>query len=131
MQTQQTVILFDGICNLCNGTVDFLIRKDRKKQFRFVALQSETGKTLIHKFNIPLSTESVILIQQNRIYFESDAAVEIAGLLPFPWKLGKLIKIIPKKIRDSFYRVIAKNRYKWFGKTDSCRLMAETDKIIF
>ena len=131
MQTQQTVILFDGICNLCNGTVDFLIRKDRKKQFRFVALQSETGKTLIHKFNIPLSTESVILIQQNRIYFESDAAVEIAGLLPFPWKLGKLIKIIPKKLRDSFYSVIAKNRYKWFGKTDSCRLMDETDKIIF
>lgn len=130
MQTEQTVILFDGICNLCNGTVGFLMKKDRKKQFRFVALQSETGKTYIQKFNIPPSTESVIAIKQNRTYFESDAAIEIAGMLPYPWKLGKLIKVIPKKLRDYIYRIIAKNRYKWFGKTDSCRIITEENTMM-
>ena len=130
MQTKQTVILFDGICNLCNGTVDFLIKRDRNKQFRFVALQSVTGKILIQKFNIPPATESVIAIKQNLIYFESDAAIEIARLLPFPWKLAILIKIIPKKLRDYIYRIIAKNRYKWFGKTESCRILSEENTMI-
>ena len=130
MQTQQIVILFDGICNLCNGTVDFLIKRDRNKQFRFVALQSVTGKILIQKFNIPPATESVIAIKQNLIYFESDAAIEIARLLPFPWKLAILIKIIPKKLRDYIYRIIAKNRYKWFGKTESCRILSEENTMI-
>ena len=130
MQTQQIVILFDGICNLCNGTVDFLIKRDRNKQFRFVALQSVTGKILIQKFNIPPATESVIAIKQKLIYFESDAAIEIARLLPFPWKLAILIKIIPKKLRDYIYRIIAKNRYKWFGKTESCRILSEENTMI-
>ena len=130
MQTKQTVILFDGFCNLCNGTVDFLIKRDRNKQFRFVALQSVTGKILIQKFNIPPATESVIAIKQNLIYFESDAAIEIARLLPFPWKLAILIKIIPKKLRDYIYRIIAKNRYKWFGKTESCRILSEENTMI-
>ncbi len=130
MQTKQTVILFDGFCNLCNGTVDFLIKRDRNKQFRFVALQSETGKILIQKFNIPPATESVIAIKQNLIYFESDAAIEISRLLPFPWKLAILIKIIPKKLRDYIYRIIAKNRYKWFGKTESCRILSEENTMI-
>ena len=130
MQIKQTVILFDGICNLCNGTVDFLIKRDRNKQFRFVALQSVTGKILIQKFNIPPATESVIAIKQNLIYFESDAAIEIARLLPFPWKLAILIKIIPKKLRDYIYRIIAKNRYKWFGKTESCRILSEENTMI-
>jgi predicted DCC family thiol-disulfide oxidoreductase YuxK len=130
MQIKQTVILFDGICNLCNGTVDFLMKKDRKKQFRFVALQSETGKMLVQKFKIPPATESVIAIKENKVYQESDAAIEIAGMLPFPWKLGKVLKVIPKKLRDYIYRVIAKNRYKWFGKTESCRIITEENTMM-
>jgi len=131
MQTNQSIILFDGICNLCNGTVDFLLKKDRKKQFRFITLQSDTGKWLTRKFQIPPETDSVILIKQNRAYFESEAVVEIAGMLPFPWKLGAIIKIIPKKIRDGLYRQIAKNRYRWFGKGDKCRIMSAEDEQIF
>ncbi len=125
MQVKQPVILFDGICNLCNGTVDFLIKKDQKKQFAFVALQSDTGKLLTRKFKIAPETDSVILIYQNRVYFESEAAIEIARMLPFPWKLGGIFRIIPKKIMDGLYRWIAKNRYRWFGKRNTCRITTD------
>lgn len=130
MNEKQTVILFDGICILCNGTVDFLIKRDKKKQFRFVALQSEAGKRLVQNFKIPHETDSVILIKQNQVSIESEAAIEIARLLPYPWKLGALIKIIPKQLRDNIYRAIAKNRYKWFGKTKSCRIFTEDNDLI-
>lgn len=122
MQIKQPVILFDGFCNLCNGTVDFLIKKDRKKLFIYVPLQSETGKFFIQKFQIPVNTDSVILINENKVYFESDSVIAIAGLLSYPWKLGIFGKFIPKKIRDGFYRLIAKNRYRWFGKRKTCRI---------
>lgn len=131
MQTTLPVILFDGECNLCNGTVNFLLKRDRKKQFRFASLQSETGQSLIQKFKIPVETDSVILIKSNRIYIESDAAIEIAGMLPFPWKTGVLIRIIPRKNRDKFYRWVAKNRYRWFGKRDVCRIPSAEEKEFF
>ena len=131
MQIKQAVILFDGLCNLCNGTVDFLIKKDRKKQFRFIPLQSEKGKSLIQKFQIPINTDSVILINANKAYFESDSVIEIARMLNYPWKLGVLGKFIPKKIRDGIYRLIAKNRYRWFGKRETCRIPADEEKISF
>ena len=116
MLNENPIILFDGVCNLCNDTVNFIMKRDRKKQFRFVALQSEAGKFLKEKFDIPSSTDSVILIFQNQIVTESDAAIKIAWLLPFPWKLAVVFNFIPKKIRDKMYRWVAKNRYKWFGK---------------
>jgi len=122
MQKKQPVILFDGFCNLCNGTVNFLIKKDRKKQFRFIPLQSEKGKSLIQKFQIPLETDSVILIKFNTVFFESDAAIEIASMLNYPWKMGVIARFIPKKIRNNLYQLIARNRYRWFGKRESCRV---------
>jgi len=122
MQKKQPVILFDGFCNLCNGTVNFLIKKDRKKQFRFIPLQSEKGKSLIQKFQIPIETDSVILIKFNTVFFESDAVIEIAGMLNYPWKMGVIARFIPKKIRNKLYQLIAKNRYRWFGKRESCRV---------
>lgn len=122
MQSKNPIILFDGVCNLCNGGVDFLLRRDRKKQFRFIPLQSESGKLYIRKFQIPVNTDSVILIRFNQVYFESDAIIEIAGMLNYPWKLGVIAKIIPKKIRNSLYRIIARNRYRWFGKRSTCRI---------
>lgn len=122
MQIRQPVILFDGFCNLCNGTVDFLIKKDQKKQFRFVPLQSEVGKLFIQEFQIPIETDSVILIRFNQVYFESDAAIEIAGMLNYPWKLGVIARFIPKQIRNKLYQLIAKNRYRWFGKRATCRV---------
>ena len=122
MQTKKHIILFDGICNLCNGAVNFILKRDKKKQFRFVALQSEKGIDLISKFKIAPETDSIILILNNQIYTESDAAIEIAKLLPAPWNWLSVFKIIPKKVRDGIYKWIAKNRYRWFGKRKTCRI---------
>ena len=131
MEKQNPVILFDGVCNLCNGTVDFLLKRDRKKQFRYAALQSETGKTMIQKFHIPEQTDSVILIKLNKVYFESDAAIEITNMLPYPWKLGIIFQIIPKIIRNKIYKWVAKNRYGWFGKRETCRIPTPEEKEYF
>ena len=125
------LVLFDGVCNLCNGTVNFILKRDRKKQFRFVASQSKAGKFLIKKFNIPPTTDSVILIFRNRIFIESDAAIEIVKLLPSPWKMALIFNTIPKKPRDKIYRWIAKNRYKWFGKKETCRVPTPDERKFF
>jgi len=131
MQSKQPIILFDGFCNLCNGTVDFLLKWDRKKQFRFASLQSETGEFLRSQFKIPENSDSVILIKSETVYFKSDAVSEIAGMLPFPWKIAAFIKIIPKIIRDKLYDWIAKHRYHWFGKRETCRIPTEKEKGFF
>jgi predicted DCC family thiol-disulfide oxidoreductase YuxK len=123
MQTEQPVILFDGVCNLCNGTVDFLMKRDRKKQFRFASLQSETGDFLRLQYRIPADSDSVILIKSETVYFKSDAALEIADMLPYPLKIAGLLRIIPQKFRDKLYDWIAKNRYRWFGKRETCRII--------
>ncbi len=123
MEEEQPVILFDGFCNLCNGTVDFVLKHDRKKQFSFIPLQSDAGKLFVSKYHIPADTDSVLLIKSNRVYFKSDAAIEIAGMLNFPWKLASCAKFIPRQIRDKIYNWVAKNRYRWFGKRESCRII--------
>jgi len=131
MEKQNPVILFDGVCNLCNGTVDFLLKRDRKKQFRYAALQSETGKALIQKYHFSEQTDSVILIKLNKAYFESDAAIEIANMLPYPWRLGIVFKIIPKYVRNKIYKWVAKNRYRWFGKRKTCRIPTPEENEFF
>ncbi|HKI89510.1 MAG TPA: thiol-disulfide oxidoreductase DCC family protein [Draconibacterium sp.] len=125
------LVLFDGVCNLCNGTVDFIIKRKSKIQFLFVALQSEAGKKLVEKYNIPSEIDSVILINDNNVFTESEAVLEIVRFLPYPWKLATAFKIIPKKWRDKMYKWIAKNRYRWFGKKTSCRLPSPEEKIWF
>lgn len=131
MQNNNPIILFDGICNLCNGTVDFLLKKDRKKQFKFASLQSNAGQLLIQKFHISNETDSVIFIKSNKVYTESDAIIEIFDMLNYPWKLGIIVKIFPKKIRDGFYRIISNNRYHWFGKREKCRIPRLAEKEFF
>lgn len=125
------IVLFDGVCNLCNGTVDFIIKRKGKAHFRFVALQSEAGERLMQKFNIPNEIDSVILIDNHKIFWKSEAALEIARRLPLPWRLAVGFKIIPKKWRNGAYFWITKNRYRWFGKRTSCRLPSPEEKIMF
>ncbi len=120
MNDNNPIILFDGICNLCNSSVNFILKRDKKKQFHFVSLQSDEGKELIKRYKIPQETDSVILIRKNEIFIESDAALKIIGLLPTPWKWLTIFKIIPIKWRNKIYNWVAKNRYKWFGKRDVC-----------
>lgn len=131
MKQQHPILLFDGVCNLCNAAVDFLIKRDREKRFRYASLQSETGKKLIREFTVPAETDSVVLVHWGRVYTESGAALEIARLLPYPWKLAYVFKIVPRPLRDNMYRWIARNRYRWFGKRETCRLPTQEEKELF
>lgn len=115
------IILFDGICNLCNSTINFVIKRDRKNKFKFATLQSKTGQALLSEFKIDRSeTDSIVLIDGKKSYVKSTAALHIAKGLSgaFPLLFGLLI--LPRFIRDRLYDYVAKNRYKWFGKKESC-----------
>jgi predicted DCC family thiol-disulfide oxidoreductase YuxK len=116
------IILFDGVCNLCNSAVQFVIRHDKKDVFRFVALQSELGQNILKHIGIdPKYIDSVILYEPGVAYhYKSAAALEIAKNLGGFWHLGTLFRIIPSGISNQVYDYIAKNRYKWYGKKDSC-----------
>ncbi|MCB0468341.1 MAG: thiol-disulfide oxidoreductase DCC family protein [Aequorivita sp.] len=117
------IILFDGVCNLCNGAVTFTIKRDKKNIFRFAALQSEIGQQLISKFNIDTSkVDSIILIDDEKQYEKSSAALHIAKQLSGAYPLLFGFMIVPKFIRNAVYDYIAKNRYKWFGKKEICMI---------
>jgi predicted DCC family thiol-disulfide oxidoreductase YuxK len=118
---EKPLILFDGVCNFCNYWVNFAIRRDRKKKLRFTSLQGETAKKILPAFSIrPGDLASVILVDNGKVYTQSSAAFRIAKYLDGGWKLFYGLMIIPKFIRDFLYNIIARNRYKWFGKKDAC-----------
>lgn len=117
------IILFDGVCNLCNGAVTFIIKRDKKDVFKFAALQSEIGRELTSKFNIDTSkVDSIILIDGEKHYEKSSAALRIAKYLSGAYPLLFGFMVVPKFIRNAVYDSIAKNRYKWFGKKESCMI---------
>ena len=118
---KKKIVLFDGICNLCNASVQFIIEHDKKNAFQFSSLQSDFGQEILSKNHLNTTDfDSVLLVDNNQIFDRSDAALRIAKELDFPIRLLSVFLIIPKPIRDSFYSIIAKNRYKWFGKKESC-----------
>lgn len=126
------IILFDGVCNFCNFWVNFIIDRDKKNQFRFAALQSEIGKELLTKFDLPEDDfDSFILISQNKILKKSSAAFEIAKDLNGWLKIFSPLKLLPNSFNDFIYDFVVKNRYKIFGKRDVCRIPTEEDKIKF
>jgi len=115
------IVLFDGVCNFCNYWVNFAIKHDREKKLLFSPLQGETANKLLPEFDInPNDLRSVIFIDNGKIYTQSSAALRICRYLNGGWKLFYSLIIIPKFIRDFFYNIIARNRYKWFGKKESC-----------
>ena len=117
------IILFDGVCNLCNSSVNFIIDRDKKNIFKFAALQSESGQKLLDKFGLNQNDfDSVVLVDENKFYSKSTAALKIVKEFPSLWKALYIFIIIPVPIRNFFYDLIAKNRYRWFGKKDSCRM---------
>ncbi len=123
MSNNYKIILFDGVCNLCNGAVTYIIKRDKKNVFKFAALQSEIGQELISKFNIDTEkVDSIILIDGEKHYEKSSAALHIAKNLSGAYPLLFGFMILPKFIRNSVYDYIAKNRYKWFGKKESCMI---------
>ncbi len=120
----KNLILFDGVCNLCNSSVQYVIKHDKNNQFLFTALQSDTGKEIIEKFNIDTAkTDSVLLyVPEKGIDYKSSAALKIASKLGFPRNLMSVFFIVPSFIRNWVYDFIAKNRYKWYGKKDACMI---------
>ncbi len=123
ISSQRPVIYFDGVCNLCNGAIQFIIKRDKKKQFQFASLQGKAGTELLQKHNLPLDDfNSFILTEGDKIYTKSTAALRVARKLSGGWKLLYGFMIVPRFIRNGVYNVIAKNRYKWFGRKDECMI---------
>ncbi len=117
------IILFDGVCNLCNTSVQFIIKRDKKGIFQFAPLQSDFARQALENIQTSgLKTESVIYISGNKLYSRSSAALRIAKKLNTPWPVLYFFIIIPPFIRNWFYDLIARNRYKWFGKKESCMI---------
>lgn len=121
------IILFDGVCNLCNASVLFVIRRDKKDIFRFAPLQSELGKEFVRTRGIDTSiTDSIILIEPDVAYYtKSSAALQIGKTFGGVWKLLTILEWVPRVIGDFFYDIIAKNRYRWFGRKDQCMVPTE------
>jgi len=115
------IVLFDGVCNFCDSSVNFIIEHDKKDYFKFTPLQSEIGQEFVKKFSLS-GIDSVILVEDEKFYTHSTAALKIARQLGGIWSLLYAFIIIPKPIRDFFYKLFAKNRYKFFGKKDECMI---------
>jgi predicted DCC family thiol-disulfide oxidoreductase YuxK len=117
------VILFDGICNLCNASVRFVVRRDPTGMFRFASLQSERGRRLLRGNGLPVDDlSSIVLVDDERCYVKSDAALRIVRALRWPWPVLVVFSIVPRRVRDCLYEYIARNRYRWFGKQDACEV---------
>ena len=117
------IVLFDGVCNFCNATVNFVIEHDRAGYFKFAALQSEIGEELIAKHVIDTAkTDSVIVVEDEKAYTHSSAALRIAKRLDGIWSWAAVFVVVPKPIGDSIYKVFARYRYRLFGKQDACMM---------
>ncbi len=122
-EAQNPVILFDGVCNLCIGSVQFIINRDKREIFRFAPLQSDTAQKLISKLHLEKQDlASIILLENSTYYTKSTAALRIARSLGALWPLLYIFIVIPKSIRDPLYDIVARNRYEWFGKKDKCMI---------
>jgi len=120
------IIMFDGVCKLCNGWSRFIIRFDTHKKFKLCAVQSEVGQEILERYGYPTDHfETMLLVKGNQILEKSDSFLAIMVQLPLPWSLMGILKIFPKTFRDWFYDLIALNRYKIFGKYDVCILATE------
>ena len=122
-----SIILFDGVCNFCNDAVNFIIRRDRERRFKFAPLQSETGQELRRKYEIDPDVDSIVLIEDERAFTHSTAGLRIAKGLSGILSLAYVFMIVPAFIRDFFYKTFAKNRYRLFGKKEVC--MAPTREV--
>lgn len=127
------IILFDGVCNLCNASINFVIKRDKKDLFRYASLQSEVGQKLISERNIDIKNiDSILLIDPSVAYYhKSTAALHIAKQLSGFYPFLSVLIILPRFFRDWIYDIVARNRYKWFGKKESCMIPTPELKALF
>jgi len=117
------VVLFDGVCNLCDRSVQFILDRDPAGVFRFASLQSDTGRALMEAHQLdPDALSSIVVVDGDRAYMRSDAALRIARDLSAPWNALPAFRFVPRFLRDAAYELVARNRYQWFGTRESCRL---------
>jgi predicted DCC family thiol-disulfide oxidoreductase YuxK len=122
----KSVILFDGVCNLCNSSINFIIKNDKKKHFLFASLQSDAAKEILLQHNSKKNNlNSIILIENETLFEKSTAILKITKHFSNGYQFLSIFSIIPTFIRDTIYMLISKNRYKWFGKKDSCIIPSE------
>ncbi len=119
-----TLVLFDGVCPLCNGFVRFMIARDPEGRFRFAPLQGEAGHRACAAAGLDLPAgvhpDTIVVIQGGKAQVRSDAVLTIAGGLPFPWRILAVGRVLPRPVRDALYRLVARNRYRWFGRRTTC-----------
>lgn len=123
MQHNRAIILFDGVCHLCTSTVQFIIKRDPHGYFTFASLQSEIGRQLLEEHGLqPDALDTFVLVEGSRCFTRSDAALRVAQHLSGGWSLVRALSLIPKPVRDWGYTVIARNRYRWFGRRETCMI---------
>lgn len=131
-EVNKPVILFDGVCNLCNGAIQFIIKRDKKNRFQFAALQSAYGQQQLQRLNIPATAlQSIVLIDGDKFYQRSKAVLEICRQLRGLWPALYIFKILPGFLRDGVYNFIANHRYRWFGRQDQCMIPTPALKARF
>lgn len=117
------VVLFDGVCNLCNGAVNFLIDHDPARQLRFASLQSDFGREVLRRHGLSTQAyESFLFLEEERLSQKSEAALAVIRYLGWPWKVLFVLRLVPRRWRDALYSWVARRRYAWFGKRDACRV---------
>lgn len=123
LESQDNLILFDGVCNLCNASVNFVIDRDKNKKFKFLALQSEAAIRMLERYGTAdNSMESIVLVRNGRVYYKSSAILRISKDLSGLWPLLYGFSILPVGLRDLVYDFVAEHRYYWFGKSNQCRV---------
>lgn len=123
MNENKPIILFDGVCNLCNSSVQFVLKRDKQGLFRFASLQSDAGRIFLERHGLPTDDfNSFILVEGEKVYSRSTAALKVTSRLDGGWKLLGIFWVVPSFIRDIVYDFIAKNRYRFFGKREHCML---------
>jgi predicted DCC family thiol-disulfide oxidoreductase YuxK len=125
MTTDAPILLFDGVCNLCSKTVQFIVEHERAPTIRFCAIQSEAGRALLEKHGMmhvvaAADPDTMLLVEDGAAHDRSTGALRVAAHLKAPWRWGRAALVLPRFLRDLAYRFVARNRYRWFGKTDSC-----------
>ena len=132
MSSNNPIVFFDGVCNLCNSSVQFIIRHDNKHIYKFASLQSKIAKSLLLDLGEQINLETIILLQNGKIYKETDAIIKILKTLGWKWKfLAFFIQIVPIIIRNRVYRWISKHRYRWFGLKEQCMISTFEDEKRF
>ncbi|MBY0229320.1 MAG: thiol-disulfide oxidoreductase DCC family protein [Gemmataceae bacterium] len=120
---EHPIILFDGVCRFCDGSVNWIIDHDTAGRFRFAALQSPMGQALLARFGLPTGAlDSMVLVEGGKCWTRSTAALRIAARLGWPWRAGAGFLLLPAFLRDPLYEVLARNRYRWFGTLEACRV---------